>query len=65
MILELCGETEVEGHVSGQDGADDQLADLMHTTRTAIAVKTATQPGIMLSMALLAVVNKPLGQLST
>ena len=29
MILELCGETEVEGHVGGQDAADDQLADLL------------------------------------
>ena len=39
MIFELCGEAEVEGHVSGQDGADDQLANLLQTTCTAIAVK--------------------------
>ncbi len=30
MILELCGEAEVEGHVSGHDGADDQLPDFLH-----------------------------------
>jgi len=30
MILELCGEAEVEGHVSCHDGADDQLPDFLH-----------------------------------
>ena len=30
MVFELGGEAEVEGHVSGHDGADDQLADLLH-----------------------------------
>ena len=31
MVLELCCETEVEGHVSCHDGADDQLSDFLHT----------------------------------
>ncbi len=30
MVLELRGKTEMEGHVSGQDCADDQLPDLLH-----------------------------------
>ncbi len=30
MILELCGEAKVEGHVSSHDGADDQLPDFLH-----------------------------------
>ena len=31
VILELCGEAKVEGHVSCHDGADDQLPDFLHT----------------------------------
>ena len=30
MVLEVVGEAEMEGHVCGQDGADDQLPDLLH-----------------------------------
>lgn len=32
VILELGCQTEVEGHVSGQDCADDQLPDLLQLT---------------------------------
>ena len=32
MVLELSGQTEVKGHVSGQNCADDQLSDLLHFT---------------------------------
>ena len=32
MVLEVSGEAEVEGHVSGHDGTDDQLPDLLHCT---------------------------------
>lgn len=30
MVLEVIGQAEVERHVSGQDGTDDQLPDLLH-----------------------------------
>lgn len=32
VVLELCGETEMEGHVCGQNCTDDQLPDLLHRT---------------------------------
>lgn len=38
MILELSGETEVEGHVSGQDGTNDQLPDLLHCTQALLSI---------------------------
>ena len=31
MVLEVVREAEVEGHVCGQDGTDDQLPDFLHT----------------------------------
>lgn len=32
MVLELSGETEMEGHVSGQNCTDNQLPNLLHCT---------------------------------
>ena len=31
MVLEVVGQAEVEGHVGGQNGADDQLPDFLCT----------------------------------
>lgn len=30
MVLEVCSQAEVEGHVGGHDCTDDQLPDLLH-----------------------------------
>ena len=44
MVLELGREAEMEGHVSGQNGADDQLPDLLcqHINSCQITVSDKT-----------------------